>query len=619
MPQSSATHRFRRRALPSLAVIGALALAASPLAAATDTTGSGTSDSTGAAAYVAGQLADMTLEEKVGQLFVTHVYGSGAHTVTPAQTASNQRAYGVNTPAEVVEKYNLGGVIYFAWSGNVGNIQDTARLSNGLQEVAIGDDNGPPLMISTDQEGGLVVRLSAPATAFPGSQALGAGGKPEDARRVAEATGRELRAVGITQNFAPVADVNVNAANPVIGVRSFGSDPQAVAELVGAQVDGYQNKGNVSAAAKHFPGHGDTTDDSHLKLPIIDHSREEWEEIDAPPFKEAIERGIDVIMTAHIVVPSLDPTQTPATLSEPIMNGILRGELGYDGVVITDALQMAGITSGYGTAEAVVMALNAGVDQLLMPLEGEMDIAYQAVLDAVRAGEISEDRIDQSVTRILNLKWDRGVVADPFVDVSQVDAIVGNEQHLNLADRVTERTITALRNTDADGQTILPADVSGKRVLVTGSESRGNAILADELGARGAITQVRTTGTRPSDTAIAGAVAAAEQSDLTVVTSYRAWDRKITDPNGRQKLLVEALAGTGTPTLAVAARDPYDVAYFPEEVGYLATYSNTTVSMRATARVIAGEIPPQGKLPVDIPAMDGSLLFPLGFGLQWGE
>lgn len=247
-------------------------------------------------------LRSMTLEEKVGQLFVVEVFGQDADTVTEAAAAGNQRLYGVDTPAEVIDKYHPGGIIYFTAArgpDNLRNPRQVATLSNGLQAAATSQRQPIPLLISTDQEGGaLVARLPAPATAMPGNMALGAGRSVADAHRSAEVIGTELAAVGINQDYAPVADVNVNPANPVIGIRSVGEDPGLVSDLVAAQVDGYHD-GGVAAVAKHFPGHGDTAVDSHFGLPEVTHTRAELAAIDLPPFQAAIDTGVDTIMTAH--------------------------------------------------------------------------------------------------------------------------------------------------------------------------------------------------------------------------------------------------------------------------------------------------------------------------------
>ena len=610
MPRTSSSTRHRRSGA-AVAVGCAVALVAAPAGAVGDAGSDGRSTS----GYVQAQLDAMTLEEKVGQLFVTHVYGTDATEVTAEQAAKNQAAYGVDTPAEVVDKYHLGGVIYFSWSQNVDDPVQVARLSNGLQAAAT--DDGPPLMIAADQETGIVARMPPPATEFPGAQALAAGGETRDARRAATITARELRAVGITQNFAPVADVNVNPHNPVIGVRSFSSDPGIATEFVRAQVAGYQRGHGVAAAAKHFPGHGDTSEDSHVELPAIDHTRAEWEALDRPPFDAAIDAGVDVIMTAHIVVNSLDPSGDPATLSHPIVTGLLREEMGYDGVIITDAMNMDAIVENWGSDVAAVLALRAGVDQLLVPEDGHMDVMYQSVIDAVRSGELSEERIDRSVARVLELKLEHGVVANPYVDVSAVDRRVGNRAHIATAQRITGRTVTALRNTGADGQPVLPIQAEGASVLVATANGAAGTAAAAALREHGADVEVLNTGTRPTDVDIAAAVEAAPAHDLSVVITSKAWDTSGTDPEGRQRQLVTALTETGTNVVAVATRDAYDVAYLPQEAGFLAAYSSTAVSMRSVAGVIAGTINPTGRLPVDVPAADGSVLYPIGAGLSW--
>jgi beta-N-acetylhexosaminidase len=548
----------------------------------------------------------MTLEEKVGQLFVTYAYGQTADTTNPADVASNQKELGVANGKELLDKYHLGGVIYFAWSNNVANPQQIAGLSNGLQRVATRQRSRVPLLISTDQEHGVVTRVGPPATQLPGNMALGAGRSQANAFDAAQISGKELRAVGINQNFAPVADVNVNAQNPVIGVRSFGSDPSLVSSLVSASVAGYRDA-NVAATAKHFPGHGDTATDSHTGVPIITHSRAEWDSIDAPPFRAAVRQGIDTIMTAHIVVPALDPSGNPATLSKPIITGVLRGELGYDGVVITDALTMQGVRDGFGDDRIPVLALQAGVDQLLMPAPGKLDIAYNAVLNAVRSGELTEERIDASVNRVLRLKMKRGLFEkkNVFVDESKVGSRVGTAAHQARAQQITDATVTLVK----DDANALPLAEDGSRVLVTGASV--TPTLAERIGARGLATTVLNTGTAPTDAQIATAVEQANASDQVVVATNKA------SANVRQQTLVKQLLATGKPVIVVAVRDPYDIAYFTDAPTYLATYSTTAISMESLTRVLFGEVPPSGRLPVSIPTAGdpSTALYPFGHGL----
>jgi len=603
MSRSAPTRRAVLAGTTAAALLGAglLPAAASP----------GTVVPAGENGWVASTIARMTLEEKVGQLFVQYAYGSDADTAD----ARNIPLYGVATPAEVVRKYHLGGVIYFAWTDSVQNPDQITSLSNGLQRAALTQDSKVqvPLSISTDQEQGVVTRVGPPATQFPGSMALGAGRSAADARTAAGITGQELKAVGINTNFAPVADVNVNALNPVIGTRSFSSDPALAAEMVGAQVTGYQQDGGISSAAKHFPGHGDTATDSHVAFPVITHTREEWASTDAPPFKTAIAKGIDMIMTAHLAFPALDDSGDPATLSKPIMTGVLREELGFDGVIITDSLGMQGVRDRYGDAEVAVRALEAGVDQLLMT--PAMDQAYEAVIAAVESGRISQDDLNAKLRRILTMKYDRGLVASPYADPAAVSSVVGTPEHLAAADDVTNRTTTLVKN---DAGT-LPMAPAGKKVLVTGYGVVATDTLGAALARRGASATVRQTGTSPSDAAIAATVAAAAEHDVVVVNTMKAWDTTVTDKRGAQQKLVKQLLATGKPVVVVATRDPYDIAYFTDAPTYVATYSYNGVAMEALARVLTGEVSPSGKLPVDIPVAGDPLtvLYPFGHGLGY--
>jgi beta-N-acetylhexosaminidase len=590
----------RRAIATAAAATTVLAVATVPARAAADRHGT-------PPGWIVSKIAHMTLPEKVGQLFVTYAYGSSAGTTTPSDVAANQAAYGVSTPAEVVQKYHLGGVIYFNWSNNANEPHQIAELSNGLQRAAAAERTHIPLLISTDQEQGIVARVGPPATQFPGNMALGAGRSTDNAYTAASITGQELRAIGINEDFAPVSDVNVNARNPVIGVRSFGSDPSLVAGMASREVDGYQ-QADVAATAKHFPGHGDTDVDSHTGIPVITHTREQWQQIDLPPFQADIAHHIDAIMTAHIQVPALDPSGDPATLSHPIITGILRDQLHYDGVVITDSLGMQGVRDKYGDDRVPVLALKAGVDMLLMP--PNMDLAYNAVLQAVRDGELSERRINQSVYRVLRLKYERGLFADPYVDASRVDDVVGTPSHLDTAQQITDGTVTLVKN---DAGTLPLAKNSGSHVLVTGWGAHTTQQLAADLSGRGVAADRYTTGANPSQATIDEAVARAESHDLTVVTTQSAWK------DAQQVRLVEALIGTGKPVVVVAVRDPYDIAYFPDAATYLATYSYTDVSLESLARVLFDEVAPTGKLPVMIPVAgtQDQPLYPFGYGLSY--
>ncbi len=362
---------------------------------------------------IAARVHAMSLREEVGQLFMPTIPG-----LTPEQGAA------------LVKRYHLGGVIYFP--ENLHTPRQTAELSNGLQKAAV-KNGGIPLLISTDEEQGPVSRLPY-VTRFQANKYLAATKHPDDdVRTAARVTGEELRAVGINQDNAPDADVNVNPRNPVIGVRSFGADPKKVAHLVGVAIDAYRAAG-VATVAKHFPGHGDTATDSHTGLPVITHSMKTWERLDAPPFQTAIAHHTDVIMTAHIVVPGLDKSGDPATMSKAVLSGLLRDKLGYDGVVITDSLEMTGATIKYGANEAAVRAVRAGADMLLMPQS--IGGSINAVINAVKAGRIPQSRIDEAVTRIVRMKTERGLFRSPYVNAGKADSVVGSKEHKAAARKV---------------------------------------------------------------------------------------------------------------------------------------------------------------------------------------
>ncbi|MGA5898012.1 glycoside hydrolase family 3 protein [Streptomyces venetus] len=557
----------------------------------------------------------MTLEEKVGQLFVMRVYGHSATSPDQADIDANLKEIGVRTAAELIAKYRVGGIIYFAWAHNTREPHQIAALSDGIQKASLELPRGLPVLISTDQEHGIVARVGRPATLFPGAMAVGAGGSRSDARTLGRIAGAELRAMGIRQDYSPVADVNVNPANPVIGVRSFGADPRAVAALVAAEVAGYQGSG-VAATAKHFPGHGDTNVDSHTGFPTITHSRELWERLDAPPFRAAIAAGIDSIMTAHLMVPALDDSGDPATLSRPILTGILRERLGYDGVVVTDSLGMEGVRTKYGDARVPVLALKAGVDQLLNP--PDLDLAWNAVRTAVRNGELTEARLDESLLRILRLKAKLGLFRAPYVGQGGVDRTVGTRAHLKAADRIAERTTTLLVN---EGRLLPLSRRRYPKVLVVGADPASpsgttgppTGVLAAALTELGFTATALSTGTAPSAATIARAVAAARDADAVVAATYNV------TAGSSQKTLVEQLVATGRPVVAVAVRNPYDVAQLTSVPACLATYSWTDVELRAAARVIAGRVKPRGKLPVPVQRADDpeQVLYAIGYGLSY--
>jgi len=541
-------------------------------------------------------LAGMSLEQKIGQLFVAVGYGATAH----EPHASNTSTTGVDTIAEIVRTHHVGGLIYFVWSDNLQDIEQIATLSNDVQDAAL-DSGGIPLIISADEERGVVYRLPAPATPLPGQMALGATGSRAHARKAGDIVGSEMRAAGLHQAFSPVVDVNVEAQNPVIGVRSLGADPAAVARLAAAQIKGIQGA-NCSAAAKHFPGHGDTATDSHLGLPVIDHTRQELDELDLPPFVAAIEEGIDSIMTAHIVVPVLDDSGVPATLSRPILTGLLREELGYEGVIVTDSLAMEGVRTLFGDDRVPVEAILAGADQMLMP--PDLVVAIGGVRDAVAAGEITEERVDQSVRRILAQKLRRGLFDEVHVDPATAIDSIGARRSVSAAQSMAEDSITLITD---DGSTLPLAE--GTTVLVTGAGTAAKLEVAAEALREHGLAATVLAGASPEE------AAAATEDGIEVALVFTS-SSGFTTP-AAQVAMVAALAATGTPVVHASLRNPYDVVHVGEVAASLAAYGNADASLRAIAGVLAGTVRTRGKLPVPIPTADGTgEAYPLGHGLR---
>jgi len=543
-------------------------------------------------------LESLTLAEKIGQLFITHAYGATADSTEVGDVERNQSTHGVDTAAELVQRYHLGGVIYFGWADNLADPEQIAGLSNGLQTAAL-DDTGVPLLISTDQEHGSVVRIGEPVTQFPGNLAIGATQQVEYATASAEVIGAELRAMGLNQNWAPVADVNVNPDNPVIGTRSFGSDPQSVAEFTAAAVRGYQTQ--LVASAKHFPGHGDTDVDSHTDLPEITHDQEQWWQLDAPPFIAAIDAGVDIVMSAHLRFPALDDSGTPATLSQPILTGLLREQLGFDGVIVTDSLSMEGVRQDHTDGEVVVEALKAGADLLLMP--PDIALAVGAVTEAVTDGELTEERIDASVRRILELKYERGIVDAPIVDIAGTE-VVGSAEHQAVADEVAAAAITVLRQSADD------FPISTDPVLVTGVGDQTVGTLAEAITSHGPTTLAHASGSDPDADTRNAVLSTADKAGSIVVV--------VRDVGGspQQRQLVDELVATGKPVTVLMTDAPYAADRLESADTVLVGYSNLPTSLRAAAAVICGKAEATGRLPVDVMAgnASGDVLYPVGHG-----
>lgn len=423
------------------------------------------------------KIADMTLDEKIGQMLMLEFrYWEDENGELKEVTELNEDI------KNAIIKYKVGGIILFA--ENVHDTEQTTKLTHNIQKAAI--ENGlDPLLISIDQEGGIVVRLGT-GTSLPGNMALGATRDKKLAYEYGKIIADEIKALGINVNLAPVMDTNNNPNNPVIGLRSISSDPKLVGELGSEVVKGIQDQG-VSAAIKHFPGHGDTETDSHLGLPVVDKTYEEVEKLELVPFKKAAEEGVDMIMTAHISYPKLEKDTAiskkdgsvvgiPATLSDDIITGIIREKMNYDGIVITDAMKMQAIADHFGEEDAVVMAIKAGVDIPLMPallqknadLE-KLDNIVGRIKNELDLGNITEKQIDNSVYRILDLKYRRGILDldqynKPLEEkIDNALKVVGNKEHFDKQREITDRAITVTKNLN-DTLPLYPK--AGDKVLI---------------------------------------------------------------------------------------------------------------------------------------------------------
>jgi beta-N-acetylhexosaminidase len=521
-------------------------------------------------------MEEMTLRQKIGQMLLCGFEG----TEVTAELA------------DFIEQYRIGGVIYFA--RNVRSVEQVALLSEKLQEIAARSGN-VPLWISIDQEGGMVARITEGVALMPGQMAIAAGGSKEAAYTAAHIAGQELRALGINLNFAPVLDVNNNPDNPVIGVRSFGESPELVAEYGAQAVRGLQDAG-VAATAKHFPGHGDTNVDSHLDLPVVPHSRERILEVELTPFRRAIQEGVDAIMSAHIYFPAFEPEKLPVTLSKAVLTGLLREELGFRGVVMTDCMEMNAISEHYGTVEAAVMAVEAGADLLLISHSRERQIgAIEAIERAVREGRLSEARIDASVQRLLALKRQRGL----FDAVRPgADRPVGSAPHRAAAQRISEASITLVK----DERRLLPLK-RRKTLAVTFSPDvtsmvdesyAGSASLGAALAAHGLDVIDRTVPAKEAAAHRDSLLAAAAGSEQLVVGTYNARF------NPAQTELVRALQALRKPLVVVALRVPYDLLEMPFVSTFVAAYESRPLALQSAAKALLGLIPMKGRLPVTL-------------------
>ena len=546
------------------------------------------------------QLKKMTSDEKVGQL--VHI-GINARFL-------NQQSPEYKELARHITENKVGGITVF-----VGGVYETVHLVNRMQALA-----KTPLLISSDFETGVGMRFDE-AVNFPWNMAIGATGNADFARRQGEITAREARALGVRWNFAPTSDVNNNADNPVINVRSYGENPAEVARFAAAFMSGLQSE-NVLATAKHFPGHGDTAVDSHRGLPIINLPKTRLQQIELVPFKSVVDAGIGSVMVAHISLPQIDPTEVkplresvkaaytesevksenatiPSTLSPVVIDGILRKELGFDGLIVTDAMDMSGLTIYFNQDEAAVRAVLAGADVVLKPASA--DAAIRGIKEAVASGRISQERLNESVRKILAWKYQLGLSENKITPIDNIDTLVSNPQTRQLADEIAENAITLVKN---DGGN-LPLAKGKKAVLlcITNGEDRfsvGNTFAA-ELRRLGLPAERIVIDERSTPTEIQNAIDRARAAETVVTGLFGRVRSGAKNSVGLPEAGVQVLRAVleNNPNAAVVSfGNPYVLRSFPEIKTYAVAYGDMTSLQRAAARALSGEIDFRGKLPV---------------------
>lgn len=533
-------------------------------------------------AFVEELMQNMTIEEKIGQMFTVHYWtDANSSNITLSSSIVNE-----------INQYHFGNFILFAYSAGTAN--GLINLTRNLQKTALAS-NHIPAFISIDQEGGVVSNATRGLTHYPGQMAVGATKDPSYANQIGFNMGSELRDYGIHVNFSPVLDVNNNMNNPIIGVRSYGDNPQDVADFGIQMFKGLQSAG-VVGTAKHFPGHGDTDVDSHLGLPIITHDLERLYEVELFPFIEAIENGIDSIMTTHIIFEALDPNN-PATLSYAVLTELLREELGFEGLIVTDAMNMAAITNHYGTGQAAVLSIQAGVDMLTYAGGSDQVTAYNAVAQAVINGDITEARINESVKRILLEKLEKGLFVNPFGKTNAT--LQDYTSHQELVTEIYQNSLTLVKG-DMDSvvssnKTLIISPVlnSSRYTLRPGLTGNSNSlafILRSELVKDGYEADYEIIPTSPTPSQISALRTKAQGYDTVIVASANA--------NLAQENLVKQLLADNSDLIVVSLERPYDLVRFQEVNNYIALYGYTPGAVEALIAYFRGEFEATGTLPV---------------------
>jgi beta-N-acetylhexosaminidase len=513
-------------------------------------------------------LANMTLEQRVAQLFMVSIYGPD-----PTEAGRN-----------FLQRWEPGGVVLLKESATTP--QRVTTLTNSFQQTMM-DSGAPPLLIAIDQEPGIISHLNDGFTQFPTPTLITATGKPDSARAVGAAIADELKAVGVNMNLSPVSDLETNPNNPIIKRRSFGSDPALISPMIGAFVEGTQSEG-VLATAKHFPGHGETTQDSHTTLPVIDLSKERMEAVELAPFRAAVAAHVDAIMVAHIWYPALEPEKNlPASLSRNVITGLLRDEMGYDGIILTDALDMDSIDTVYSYPEAAVKAISAGADMVMaahVSLE-QQAAGIQAVVKAVEAGQIPEAQINASAQRILDAKNRRGLMNWKPLEAKTARERIDVLAHTKLIEGLFRDGITVAY----DHNHLLPlADSSDAALIYPATRPR----LMEACHSYNPKLRLIGVSDSPSLTEISWAKDAARQSKVAVVFTQNAVDTP------QQVALVRALPPEKT--VVVALWSPYDWTLFQDVAAYITTYSPAKQADRAVCGILFGDRPARGVLALTL-------------------
>ena len=548
-------------------------------------------------------LESLTLEERAGQLIMPWVLGDFA----PEGSQSHERIF------DMIEDQKVGGVIM-----SVGTPFEVAAKLNDLQGHA-----DLPLLVAADLETGAGFRMRGAihmpgsidlggATNFPSLMAVGATGQEELAYEMGAITAIEARALGIHVPFAPVLDVNNNPDNPIINVRSFGEDPDRVARMGIAFIKGVQDNGAI-ATGKHFPGHGDTEVDSHVALPVIRHDRARMDSIELHPFQEAIDAGMAAIMTAHISVPSLNGgVREPSTLSPTVLTSLLRDEMGFEGIIFTDAMDMSAISRSHTSGEAAVRALEAGADVILMP--ASVSGAIEGIVEAVREGRITEERLDQSVLRVLDTKEGLGLHEERLVSLDQIPNNVGVPAHLEVADRIAQESIALLQNKRG----LVPLAGTRSARVMSVSYRRQSDVLAGRFfnrTLRETYPRLVTAEVDPdTDDRIFDALKSRSGEQALVVVSTYVTSVNVSGEFTLPEDLVDFirhLERIRVPHVVVSFGNPYLIMDFPDVQSYLIAWSGSESSQRAAVRAMLGQADIVGRVPTRIPP-----LFEIGDGLQ---